>query len=62
MTKALYEKFKFRCWIANRKHQTVRVIEANSSFSARQNMASYYGVKTFEVVSQRVKLGEAVQS
>ena len=56
------EKFKYRVWIVNRRLETETVIEAQSSFSARMIMASRNGLKTYEVIAQRLKLREAVQS
>jgi hypothetical protein len=50
----------YKVWLDGRKLETATLIEAQSSFSARQRLATQYGVKTFQIVAvkQTAPVGE----
>ena len=41
----------YKVWLDGRKLETATLVEAKSSFSARQWLATQYGVKTFQIVA-----------
>ena len=49
----------YKCWIDGSKEATVQVINAVSSFQARQRVAAMYGMKTYQVIAIRVDLLKA---
>lgn len=45
---------KYRVWVDGKKERTIQFVEANTSFFARQHIASRHNVKSIECISQRV--------
>jgi hypothetical protein len=48
---------RYRCWVVKQKEATLTTIEAETSFLARQRLASRLGLKTFEIVAVRIDAG-----
>jgi hypothetical protein len=46
----------YKCWIDGSKEATVQIINAVSSFQARQRIATMYGMKTYQVIAIRTDL------
>jgi len=47
---------RYKVWIDGRKETTVQFFETETSFQARQRLATQYNVKTFTVIAVRVDL------
>lgn len=46
---------QWRCWVDGQKEKTLATVEAPSMFDARQQLATRYGLKTYQIIAVKVK-------